>query len=56
MQGTANATPQRGNHRQEHQHVFLPAREEMRMDTHKYIQFEVSRLGEPVNHSGANVI
>lgn len=25
-------------------------------DTYRYIQFDVSRLGLPVNHSGANVI
>ena len=27
-----------------------------RASTYRYIQFDVSRLGEPVNHSGAKVI
>jgi len=26
------------------------------IQTYRYIQFDVSRLGLPVNHSGANVI
>lgn len=28
----------------------------MKLSTHRYIQFDVSKLGEPENHSGAKVI